>query len=107
MSRTYGHLNEHDCQILATNHKNPCEAITKEKLAFEVAKLVKCCIQDIKVRTTFVFILSFLKPILVDEPGCADITFENLVFVRLVRVSRTSWQPVLWCEEPASRAGPS
>ena len=65
MSRTYGHLNKYNFQILSTNHKSPREAITKEKLAFEVAKLVKRCIQDIKVRAAFVFVLSFLKPTLV------------------------------------------
>ena len=59
---TYGNFNEHDCQILTTNNKTPREAITKEKLALEVAKLVNRCIEDIKVRTTFVFFLLFSKP---------------------------------------------
>ena len=78
MSRTYGHLNEYDSQILATNHKSPREAITKEKLAFEVAKLVKCCIQDTKVRTTFVSVLSFSKPILVGRVGMRRHNFGEL-----------------------------
>jgi len=62
MPLIYGNLNEHIWQILTTNHKNPRGAITKDKLAFEVAKIVKRRVNDIKVRVTLVFSLSPSKP---------------------------------------------
>jgi len=62
MPLIYGHLNEHVWQILTTNYKNSRGAIAKEKLAFEVAKIVKRRIKDIKVRVTLVFSLSPSKP---------------------------------------------
>lgn len=54
---------ESDRQILTTNpkRKTPRESITRRKLAFEVAKLVKRSIMSIKVRATFIFVDLFSK----------------------------------------------
>lgn len=72
-------------KILTTDNKQPRDFITKKKLAFEVSKFVWEHIEIIQ-----------------NEPGCANITFQNLMLVRLVRVARASWQPVLCYEVPVS-----
>ncbi|KAF9778394.1 hypothetical protein BJ322DRAFT_1025106 [Thelephora terrestris] len=76
-----GRLNGCDYQILTTNTKNARGSITKGKLAFEVAKLVKRNIEGIKAQTS-----------------CGGATFENAVLTRLCHVSKSSWQPDLWYE---------
>ena len=48
-----GRFNGCDYQILTTNTKNARGSITKGKLAFEVAKLVKRNIEGIKVSAEF------------------------------------------------------
>ena len=49
-------LNNFDCQIRTTNNTSVRESITKKKLGFEVAKLVRGCAQTIRVGTAFTFI---------------------------------------------------
>ena len=66
---TWGHLNEHDYQIRTTNNGATPEAITKKKLAFEVAKLVKRHLESIRVRATIISINSFLKSTWVGRTG--------------------------------------
>ena len=63
---------------MTTNHKNPPEAITKKKLAFEVAKFVKRYIKNIKVRATFAFVLSFSKPTWVGRTWLRRYNFREL-----------------------------
>jgi len=60
--------------------------ITRGKLAFQIAKFIGMHIDKIKVL-----------------PGLADVTFEELVLMRLVCVSKGTWQPELYYESP----GPS
>ncbi|KAF9785332.1 hypothetical protein BJ322DRAFT_825079 [Thelephora terrestris] len=76
-------------KIPTMNSKSPPKYITKKKLAFKVAEFVWNFIEEIQ-----------------EGPGCANITFQNLVLVELVRVAKASWQPV-FCYEvpvPASRS---
>ena len=57
---TCGYIHECNRQILTTNHKRNREHITRKKLAFEVAKLVRDHIEGIRVCVAFDSINSFL-----------------------------------------------
>jgi len=77
-------------KILTRDMSENRQPITKKKLTFEVARFVQRYVDDIK-----------------DEPGYADVTFENLVLMRLIHVSKASWQPVLYYEAPVPRSDSS
>lgn len=68
-----GRSDERKCQITTANHRSIPEPITKGKLALEVAKLVKRCIEVIKVSVVFYFHLLFFDIQFVRLKGAVEV----------------------------------
>ncbi|KAF9785335.1 hypothetical protein BJ322DRAFT_825442 [Thelephora terrestris] len=64
-------------QITTTDHKKDRNPRTRKRLAFEVAKRVKCYVEEFKV----------------------GMRWEDMVLIKLVHVSRASWIPEIWYEQ--------
>ena len=91
-------LDGHIDQVSRVNHKGTPEHITKRKLAFEISKLVGDNIGAIQVCTTLVSVDQLVKPVGQAQTYCSDVTFDRLVLTGVFHVSKSSWQPLLWCE---------